>query len=95
MGMGYLGAWQCHWTWRLIQLSFSLFSPSLSLLLHLSIVFFNPVSIDFTMVARPSHHSAIRRLFPQTQIQTVPNAGHWVHSDKPQDFMDAVISFLA
>lgn len=43
----------------------------------------------------PSHHSAIRRLFPQTQIQTVPNAGHWVHSDKPQDFMDAVISFLA
>lgn len=43
----------------------------------------------------PSHHSAIKQLFPQTQIQTVPDAGHWVHSDKPQDFMDAVISFLA
>ncbi|XP_013205966.1 protein ABHD11 isoform X2 [Microtus ochrogaster] len=44
---------------------------------------------------QPSHHSEIRRLFPQAQIQTVPNAGHWVHSDKPQDFMDAISSFLA
>lgn len=44
---------------------------------------------------QPSHHSEIRRLFPQAQIQTVANAGHWVHSDKPQDFMDAVSSFLA
>ncbi|XP_021042643.1 protein ABHD11 isoform X2 [Mus pahari] len=44
---------------------------------------------------QPSHHSEIRRLFPQAQLQTVPNAGHWVHSDKPQDFMDAVTSFLA
>ncbi|XP_005080407.1 protein ABHD11 [Mesocricetus auratus] len=43
---------------------------------------------------KPSHHSEIRRLFPQAQIQTVPNAGHWVHSDKPQDFMDAISSFL-
>ncbi|XP_052024375.1 protein ABHD11 [Apodemus sylvaticus] len=44
---------------------------------------------------QPSHHSEIRRLFPQAQFQTVPNAGHWVHSDKPQDFMDAVTGFLA
>ncbi|EGW06386.1 protein ABHD11 [Cricetulus griseus] len=44
---------------------------------------------------KPSHHSEIRRLFPQAQIQTVPNAGHWVPNDKPQDFMDAISSFLA
>ncbi|XP_036027388.1 protein ABHD11 [Onychomys torridus] len=44
---------------------------------------------------QPSHHSEIRRLFPKAQIQTVPNAGHWVHSDKPQDFIDALSSFLA
>ncbi|GAB1290263.1 Protein ABHD11 [Apodemus speciosus] len=53
-----------------------------------------PISTDSTMVARPSHHSEIRRLFPQAQFQTVPDAGHWVHSDKPQDFMDAVTGFL-
>lgn len=59
---------------------------------HLSIVFLNPIS---TLVARPSHYPEIRRLFPQAQIQTVPNAGHWVHNDNPKDFMDAVTSFLA
>lgn len=68
---------------------------SLSLVLSLPSSLSPYLSIGFTMVARPSHHSEIRRLFPQAQIQTVPNAGHWVHSDKPQDFMDAVTSFLA
>ncbi|XP_061257879.1 protein ABHD11 isoform X2 [Bos javanicus] len=43
----------------------------------------------------PSHYPEIRRLFPRAQMQTVPNAGHWVHSDRPQDFMAAVQSFLA
>ncbi|XP_059978747.1 protein ABHD11 isoform X1 [Lagenorhynchus albirostris] len=43
----------------------------------------------------PSHHPEIRRLFPRAQMQTVPNASHWVHSDCPQDFMAAVRDFLA
>uniref|UniRef100_A0A8C9E8X5 sn-1-specific diacylglycerol lipase ABHD11 n=1 Tax=Phocoena sinus TaxID=42100 RepID=A0A8C9E8X5_PHOSS len=43
----------------------------------------------------PSHHPEIRRLFPRAQMQTVPNASHWVHSDRPQDFMAAVRDFLA
>lgn len=42
----------------------------------------------------PSHHTEIRRLFPGARIQTVPNAGHWIHADRPQDFMVAVQSFL-
>lgn len=42
----------------------------------------------------PSHHPEIRRLFPGARIQTVPNANHWVHADRPQDFMAAVQSFL-
>ncbi|XP_007518021.1 protein ABHD11 isoform X2 [Erinaceus europaeus] len=43
----------------------------------------------------PSHHPEIRRLFPRAQMQTVPNAGHWVHADCPQDFMAAIQGFLA
>nr|XP_020752509.1 protein ABHD11 isoform X1 [Odocoileus virginianus texanus] len=43
----------------------------------------------------PSHYPEIRRLFPRAQMQTVPNASHWVHSDHPQDFMAAVRGFLA
>lgn len=42
----------------------------------------------------PSHHPEIRRLFPQAQMQTVPNASHWIHADRPQDFMAAVRGFL-
>ncbi|KAM7148055.1 sn-1-specific diacylglycerol lipase ABHD11 isoform 2-T2 [Molossus nigricans] len=43
----------------------------------------------------PSHHPEIRRLFPRAQMQTVPNAGHWIHADRPQDFMAAIRGFLA
>lgn len=93
VGMGCLGAWQQHWACRLIQLSFS---PALFLsLLPPPVFLLDPVLIVITAVARPSHHSEIRRLFPQVQMHTVPNAGHWVHSDNPQNFMDAISSFLA
>uniref|UniRef100_G1QC57 sn-1-specific diacylglycerol lipase ABHD11 n=1 Tax=Myotis lucifugus TaxID=59463 RepID=G1QC57_MYOLU len=47
---------------------------------------------DFVL---PSHHPEIRRLFPVAQIQTVPDAGHWIHADRPQDFMAAIRGFLA
>ncbi|XP_037671163.1 protein ABHD11 isoform X2 [Choloepus didactylus] len=42
----------------------------------------------------PSHHPEIRRLFPQAQMQTVPDAGHWIHADRPQDFVAAIRGFL-
>ncbi|XP_004587257.2 protein ABHD11 [Ochotona princeps] len=44
---------------------------------------------------RPEHHAEIRRLFPRAQLQTVPHAGHWVHADRPQDFLAAIRGFLA
>ncbi|KAM9208399.1 sn-1-specific diacylglycerol lipase ABHD11 [Dugong dugon] len=43
----------------------------------------------------PSHYPEIRRLFPQAQMQTVLNAGHWIHADRPQDFVAAIQGFLA
>ncbi|XP_036367482.1 protein ABHD11 isoform X1 [Octopus sinensis] len=36
----------------------------------------------------------IQRLFPNAKIQHVPNAGHWLHSEKPKEFLAAVNSFL-
>lgn len=44
---------------------------------------------------QPSHHPEIKRLFPGAQIQTLPDAGHWVHADRPHDFMAAIRGFLA
>jgi esterase len=36
----------------------------------------------------------IRRLFPQAQFVTIPDAGHWVHADAPDAFAQAVVDFL-
>jgi len=35
----------------------------------------------------------ITHLFPEAQLITLPEAGHWVHASAPQAFADAVIDF--
>ncbi len=35
----------------------------------------------------------IENLFPDTQLVTIENAGHWVHAEAPEEFMDAVLTF--
>lgn len=37
---------------------------------------------------------AIRALFPEARIETVPDAGHWLHAEAPRPFEAAVRSFL-
>lgn len=32
--------------------------------------------------------------FANISLVTIPNAGHWVHAEKPQDFQKAVLEFL-
>ncbi|XP_068121861.1 sn-1-specific diacylglycerol lipase ABHD11 isoform X2 [Hyperolius riggenbachi] len=36
----------------------------------------------------------IERLFPYANIEYIQGAGHWVHSEKAQDFLSAICSFL-
>jgi esterase len=36
----------------------------------------------------------IRRMFPQAEIATLPEAGHWVHVDAPEEFFQTVLNFL-
>jgi len=37
----------------------------------------------------------IKQLFPQAEISTIPNAGHWVHSNASSEFLQIVNGFLA
>jgi esterase len=37
----------------------------------------------------------IRRLFPRARIARIPDAGHWLHAEKPQAFLKLVEAFLA
>lgn len=43
---------------------------------------------------RPEDESDIRRLFPQSRILTIPDAGHWVHADKPVELIKVLRDFL-
>jgi esterase len=43
---------------------------------------------------RPEHHAEILRLFPNAQIIAIPDAGHWVHAEAPQQFLEVVGAFL-
>ena len=40
------------------------------------------------------HHSEILRLFPYSQFQQIDGAGHWLHAEKPQEFLQRVEDFL-
>ncbi len=42
-----------------------------------------------------SHRQAILELFPRARFEVVPGAGHWVHSEKPEQFMAVVDKYLA
>lgn len=37
----------------------------------------------------------INKLFPRAQFQSIAGAGHWVHAEKPVEFAEAVLGFLA
>jgi len=44
---------------------------------------------------RPEHEPVIRRLFPQAEITRIEGAGHWVHAEQPQEFLQAVEAFIS
>jgi pimeloyl-ACP methyl ester carboxylesterase len=41
------------------------------------------------------HEPEIRRLFPQAEIIRIDGAGHWVHVEQPQAFLQTVAPFLS
>lgn len=43
---------------------------------------------------RDEDTAAIKNLFPEARIATVPGAGHWVHAEAPKAFAQIVTDFL-
>jgi pimeloyl-ACP methyl ester carboxylesterase len=39
-------------------------------------------------------YTLIEEIFPQAQIKTIEEAGHWVHAEAPQAFLDILLPFL-
>ncbi|MEM0948874.1 MAG: alpha/beta fold hydrolase [Pseudomonadota bacterium] len=44
---------------------------------------------------RPEHRDRIKRLFPAARFARIPGAGHWLHAEKPREFVAAVRAFLS
>lgn len=42
----------------------------------------------------PQHHAEIDRLFPEAEIVAIPDAGHWLHAEQPDVFIQAMRAFL-
>ncbi len=42
----------------------------------------------------PAEWADCLRYFPHAQLAEIADAGHWVHADKPQDFVNALIDFI-
>lgn len=43
---------------------------------------------------RPEHRDTIRTLFPKARFAKIPDAGHWLHAEKPREFEETVRVFL-
>ncbi len=44
---------------------------------------------------RPEHWDAVIARFPEAKLVTFPEAGHWLHTEAPDEFLAAVLGFLA
>ena len=43
----------------------------------------------------PAQLPSIRQLFPAAELQTILDAGHWVHADQPEELLKSVTGFLS
>jgi pimeloyl-ACP methyl ester carboxylesterase len=43
---------------------------------------------------QPDHHATIRQLFPKASVLLIADAGHWLHAEKPAEFLELVSGFL-
>lgn len=44
---------------------------------------------------QPKDHEAIKKIFPSARFDYIPDAGHWLHAEKPKEFLQLVTQFLA
>lgn len=54
-------------------------------------LFIGGAKSDFILV---EDHDKIKRLFPSAQFTYINDAHHWVHADKPEDFLRVTVDFI-
>ena len=46
------------------------------------------------LIFREKETQEIHRLFPKAEMVEIEGAGHWIHSEKPAEFLNTVTEFL-
>jgi abhydrolase domain-containing protein 11 len=44
---------------------------------------------------KKEHHELIKEIFPLVKIDYIPGANHWLHAEKPNEFLKLVTQYLA
>lgn len=42
----------------------------------------------------PQDREAIKKIFPFAEIESIPNAGHWLHAEQPKQFIKTIQDFI-
>ncbi|WP_245231111.1 alpha/beta fold hydrolase [Parasedimentitalea huanghaiensis] len=56
-----------------------------------TVLFLSGATSDYV---RPEHRGEIRARFPQARFAKIPDAGHWLHAEKPREFEATARAFL-
>lgn len=43
---------------------------------------------------KETDHPFIKKIFPSAQFHYITGAGHWLHADKPAEFLQVVTDFI-
>ena len=55
---------------------------------------FNLLYSDKILLCRKNDHPKVLKMFPNAELHYIEGAGHWVHSEKPTEFLQICIEFL-
>lgn len=86
-----------HYTWRVNLAAISAHLENLMSFPHFDSAFEGPTLFlggASSAYISSDDYPEIQRLFPCADIQYIPDASHWIHADKPLDFISSIISFL-
>lgn len=65
--------------------------PALSGVFEGPALFLTGARSDYVL---PEHRDRIRAFFPHARFAKIPDSGHWLHAEKPREFVAAVEVFL-
>lgn len=49
---------------------------------------------ELSAYIQDKHRGEIHRLFPRSELEVIPETGHWLHAEKPEAFNQLVCEFL-